>query len=75
MLDPMQKQRYQERFATVESSFRLEDMDPGNDEIYRDAKAQVLAGTMTPKQALAYVLQASAEHFSVYRSSPWGLLT
>ena len=60
MLDRDQKKRYEERFSSIESSFRIEGMDPSGDAIYRSAKAQVLAGTLTPKEALAFVLKQSA---------------
>ena len=60
MLNPIQKKRYQKRFLTVESSFRIEGMDPSGDDLYESAKASILAGEMTPKQALAYVVERSA---------------
>ncbi len=60
MLHPVQKKRYQKRFATIESSFRIEGMDPSGDAIYQSAKASILAGEMTPKQALAHVVEQSA---------------
>lgn len=59
MLHPVQKKRYEKRFSTIESSFRIEGMDPSGDAIYRTAKARVLAGSMTPKQALKFVVQRS----------------
>ena len=60
MLNPVQKKRYQKRFSAVESSFRIEGMDPSRDAIYRHAKQQVLDGKMTPKEALDYVIEHSA---------------
>jgi hypothetical protein len=64
MLDPVQKRRYQKRFSAIESSFRIENMDPSGDEIYEEAKARVLAGELTPKQALASVVEQSAKPVS-----------
>ncbi len=51
MLSPIQKKRYEKRFATIESGFRVEGTDPIHDAVYREAKAQVLRGEMTLKQA------------------------
>ena len=59
MLHPVEKQRYEERFSTIESSFRIEGMDPSGDEIYEKAKAQVLSGELTPKEALSFVVENS----------------
>jgi len=59
MLSPEQKQRYQKRFSTIESSFRIEGMDPSGDPVYEEVKARVLAGEMTPKQALAQLVAYS----------------
>ena len=59
MLNPAQRQRYQKRFSTIESSFRIEGMDPSGDPVYEDVKARVLAGEMTPKQALAQLVNSS----------------
>jgi len=61
MLNPIQKKRYRKRFSAIESSFRVEGMDPIHDIVYRNAKAQILRGTMTPKQALAYVVEQSGK--------------
>jgi hypothetical protein len=60
MPNPIQKKRYRKRFAAIESSFRIEGMDPSGDVIYRRAKAQVLMGSLTPREALAYVVEQSA---------------
>lgn len=60
MLNPIQAERYQKRFSTVESSFRIEGMDPSGDDLYESAKASILAGEMTPKQALANIVEQSA---------------
>ncbi len=57
MLTPVQEEKYRKQFATVESSFRIEGMDPSDDPIYRRAKEAILAGTMTPRQALTYVVE------------------
>ncbi len=57
MINPAQEQKYRKQFASVESSFRIEGMDPSDDPIYRRAKEAILAGTMTPDQALTYVVQ------------------
>ncbi len=57
MLSDDQKKLYQRRFSAIESSFRIEGMDPSEDAIYRRAKADVLAGKLTAKQALAYVIE------------------
>ena len=59
MLHPVQKKRYEKRFSTIESSFRIEGMDPSGDAIYESAKARVLSGSITPKQALEVVAQKS----------------
>jgi hypothetical protein len=70
MLNPIEKKRYQERFATIESSFRVEGMDPIEDAVYREAKARLLRGEMTPKQALTYVFEETGkrhQHASVSR--------
>jgi hypothetical protein len=64
MLHPVQKQRYQKRFSTIESSFRIEGMDPTGDAIYQKAKAQVLCGNLTPKQAVKFVVQGSSNRRS-----------
>ena len=56
MLNPAQKERYRKRFSTIESSFRIEGMDPSGDPVYEEVKARVLAGEMTPKQALAHLV-------------------
>jgi hypothetical protein len=61
MLSPVQKEKYRERFSAIESNFRIEGMDPSEDAIYRSAKEAVLAGSMTPKQALAYVIDQTAQ--------------
>jgi hypothetical protein len=61
MLHPVQKQRYKKRFSTIESSFRVEGMDPSGDAIYETAKAGILSGELTPKQALSLVVQRSAK--------------
>jgi hypothetical protein len=61
MLHPIQRERYQKRFSTIESSFRIEGMDPSGDPVYQQAKAKVLAGDLTPKQALSFVVQQSAK--------------
>jgi hypothetical protein len=60
MLDKKRKARYEERFAAIESSFRIEGMDPSGDPVYEAAKARVLAGAETPKQALAFAIKRSA---------------
>jgi hypothetical protein len=57
MLSPAQKKHYLKEFATVESSFRIEGMDPSGDAIYESAKEQILNGSMTPEQALAYAVE------------------
>jgi hypothetical protein len=57
MLSPIQKERFLKRFAAIESSFRIEGMDPAGDPIYEKAKRAVLAGELTPKQALDIVVQ------------------
>jgi hypothetical protein len=59
VLDPIQKKRFSKRFSTIEASFRIEGMDPHRDPIYRAAKLNVLKGSMTPKEALAYVVRES----------------
>jgi hypothetical protein len=59
MLNPAQKQRYQKRFSAIESSFRIEGMDPSGDPAYEEVKARVLAGEMTAKQALAHLVNSS----------------
>jgi hypothetical protein len=59
MLNPAQKQRYQKQFSAIESSFRIEGMDPSGDPVYEEVKARVLAGEMTPKQALAHLVAYS----------------
>ncbi len=59
MVNPIQKNRYEKQFSTIESSFRLEGMNPSGDAIYEYAKAAVLDGTMTPEQALVYVAEQS----------------
>jgi hypothetical protein len=64
MVHPVQKERYEKRFLTIESSFRIEGMDPSGDAIYEKAKAQVLSGDLTPKQALSFVVQRSASRRS-----------
>jgi hypothetical protein len=61
MLHPVQKQHYKKRFAAIESSFRVEGMDPSGDTIYEAAKAGILSGELTPKQALSSVVQRSAK--------------
>jgi hypothetical protein len=61
MLHPVQKQLYQKRFAVIESSFRVEGMDPSGDAIYETAKNGILSGELTPKQALSFVVQRSAK--------------
>ena len=60
MLNPVQTKRYKKGFSAVESSFRIEGLDPSNDPIYRSAKAKILSGEMTPKQALEHVVKQSA---------------
>jgi hypothetical protein len=60
MLDVSRKAKYEKRFAAIESSFRIEGMDPSGDRVYETAKAAVLSGEMTPKQALAFAVQRSA---------------
>jgi len=64
MLSPIQKKRYEKRFSAIEASFRIEGMDPSQDIIYKKAKMQVLAGKMTPKQALSFVVEQSAKRNS-----------
>jgi hypothetical protein len=59
MLDEKRKARYLKRFAAIESSFRIEGMDPSGDQIYNAAKAGVLSGRMTPQQALRFAVQRS----------------
>jgi hypothetical protein len=59
MLNPVQRQRYQKRFSTIESSFRIEGMDPSGDPVYEEVKARVLAGELTAKQALAQLVEYS----------------
>ncbi len=59
MLDSIQRKRYAKRFSAIESSFRIEDMDPSHDSIYQEAKTHILAGRMTPKQALSFVIKQS----------------
>jgi hypothetical protein len=58
-LSPTQQKQYLKRFATIESSFRVEGMDAIDDDAYRHAKAQILQGKMTPRQALEYVVEHS----------------
>jgi hypothetical protein len=60
MLDVSRKAQYEKRFAAIESSFRIEGMDPSGDRLYEAAKAAILSGEMTPKQALACAVQRSA---------------
>jgi hypothetical protein len=60
MLNPVLEKRYQKQLAAIEASFRVEGMDPSEDPVYQSAKAKVLAGEMTPKQALTYVIEQSA---------------
>ena len=69
MLSEAQKGLYLKRFLSIESSFRIEGMDPSGDAIYETAKAKILAGEMTPKQALAYVVEQSAVRPSVAASA------
>jgi hypothetical protein len=59
MLDVSRKAKYEKRFAAIESSFRIEGMDPSGDCVYETAKTAVLSGEMTPKQALAFAVQRS----------------
>jgi len=59
MLNPIQKKRFYKRFSAIEASFRIEGMDPHTDPIYRAAKLKVLKGSMTPKEALTYVVKES----------------
>ncbi|HEY3990749.1 MAG TPA: hypothetical protein VGM02_15710 [Acidobacteriaceae bacterium] len=59
MLDERRQERLKKRFAAIESSFRIEGMDPSGDAIYEQAKASVLAGRMTPKQALSFAVEHS----------------
>ena len=59
MLNPIQKKRFSKRFSAIEASFRIEGMDPRYDPIYRTAKLNVLRGSMTPKEALTYVVGES----------------
>lgn len=61
MKDSTQKQRYAKRFSAIESSFRVEGMDPSGDPIYEAAKAGVLSGELTPKQALTLVVEQSTK--------------
>jgi hypothetical protein len=60
MVDVSRKAQYEKRFAAIESSFRIEGMDPSGDRLYEAAKAAVLSGEMTPKQALAFAVKRSA---------------
>jgi hypothetical protein len=62
MLNPIQKGRYQKGFSIIESSFRVEGMDPSGDVIYEEAKAKVLSGDMTPQEALSFVVQRTVNH-------------
>lgn len=59
MLNPIQKNRYQKRFSTIEASFRIEGMDPSGDAIYEAAKERVLSGSLTPKEAVAFVVKGT----------------
>ena len=54
-----QKKLRQKRFTAIEASFRIEGMDPGADPVYKRAKAAVLSGSVTPRQALADVVAQS----------------
>jgi hypothetical protein len=65
MLHPVQRQRYQKRFSTIEASFRIEGMDPSGDAIYEKAKAKVLAGEMTPQEAHSFVVRQTANRYKV----------
>ena len=56
MLNPIQKKRYEKSFSTIEASFRIENMDPSGQPAYEEAKAKVLSGEMTPKQAHAFIV-------------------
>jgi hypothetical protein len=60
VLHPVQRQRYQKRFSTIEASFRIEGMDPSGDAIYEKAKAKVLSGEMTPQEARSFVVKQTA---------------
>jgi hypothetical protein len=65
MLHPVQRQRYQKRFSTIEASFRIEGMDPSGDAIYEKAKAKVLAGDMTPQEAHSFVVQQTVNRHKI----------
>jgi hypothetical protein len=60
MLNSDQKQQYLERFATIESSFRVEGMDPSGLPAYEEAKARILSGELTPEQAVELVCERTA---------------
>jgi hypothetical protein len=60
MRDKKRKEQYEKKFAAIESSFRIEGMDPSGDLIYEAAKAGVLSGRMTPRQALSFAVQRSS---------------
>lgn len=63
MLNPIQKKRYEKRFSTIEASFRIEGMDPSQDVIYKEAKAKVLDGEMTPQEARSFVVKHMANRY------------
>lgn len=65
MLNPIQKKRYEKRFSTIEASFRIEGMDPSSDPVYLSAKRQVLDGTLSPREAVSFVVMQSSR-----RSAP-----
>lgn len=59
-LNPIQKKRYEKRFSMIEASFRIEGMDPSQDAIYLNAKRQVLEGTLSPREAVSFVVAQSS---------------
>ena len=63
MLDAKQLQIYRKQFSGIEASFRIEGMDPSGDAVYEQAKAAVLAGETTPKQALEFAVEQTAAEY------------
>lgn len=59
MLNKEQRAQYEKRLAAIESSFRLEGMDPSGDPVYEAAKSRLLSGDVTPKQALDFAVRRS----------------
>lgn len=61
MLKKAHKERLETRFSAIEASFQIEGLDPSHDDLYAQAKAQVLAGKVTAEEALAFVVDQTTK--------------